>query len=371
MRRRVLLKNSESYSLNYLTIKSLEDSNTISWKAGNSSLTKTISISTDNGETWTDKTSDTTDVTLATLNIGDKLLIKGTNNAYGDSSYYNYFVSTKEFNVSGNIMSMIYGDNFIGQTTFTSSNNYVFKFLFYNCTKLKSVKDLILPATTLASDCYRSMFNGCTSLTTAPELPATTLANYCYVSMFYSCKSLTTAPELPASTLAGYCYQNMFYGCTSLTTAPSTLPATTLANNCYQGMFSGCKLTTAPELPATTLANYCYQTMFSGCKNLTTAPELPASTLVSYCYQYMFSGCTSLTTAPELPATALKKYCYHNMFRGCTSLNYVKCLATNISAANCTNSWLRSVASTGTFVKAASMSGWTTGISGIPNGWTV
>jgi hypothetical protein len=28
--------------------------------------------------------------------------------------------------------------------------------------------------------CYRSMFEGCTGLTTAPELPATTLASYCY-----------------------------------------------------------------------------------------------------------------------------------------------------------------------------------------------
>lgn len=32
--------------------------------------------------------------------------------------------------------------------------------------------------------CYANMFNGCTSLTQAPELPATTLASYCYVSMF-------------------------------------------------------------------------------------------------------------------------------------------------------------------------------------------
>jgi hypothetical protein len=33
------------------------------------------------------------------------------------------------------------------------------------------------------------MFNGCSSLTQAPELPATTLANYCYNYMFGNCKS--------------------------------------------------------------------------------------------------------------------------------------------------------------------------------------
>ena len=60
------------------------------------------------------------------------------------------------------------------------------------------------------------MFNGCTSLTTAPQLPSTTLASSCYQSMFNGCKNLTTAPELHATTLADYCYYNMFYGCSKL-----------------------------------------------------------------------------------------------------------------------------------------------------------
>lgn len=68
---------------------------------------------------------------------------------------------------------------------------------------------------TMASDCYRFMFEGCESLTTAPELPATTLTDNCYRLMFSNCKSLTMAPELPATTLASYCYAGMFYGCTS------------------------------------------------------------------------------------------------------------------------------------------------------------
>ena len=40
--------------------------------------------------------------------------------------------------------------------------------------------------------------------------------------------------------MANYCYSSMFQGCTSLTSAPS-LPATTLAGSCYRYMFSGCK----------------------------------------------------------------------------------------------------------------------------------
>jgi hypothetical protein len=86
---------------------------------------------------------------------------------------------------------------------------------------------------------YIWMFNGCTSLTTAPELPATTLAENCYYAMFKDCTSLVTAPELPATTLADSCYRFMFYGCTSLVTAPE-LPATTLAEGCYGYMFLNC-----------------------------------------------------------------------------------------------------------------------------------
>ena len=267
--------------------------------------------------------------------------------------------------------------------------------MFNGCTSLTTAPEL--PATTLANDCYYNMFYGCTSLTTAPELPATTLLYACYQSMFRECKSLTTAPELPATTLAINCYNNMFYGCTSLTTAPELpattllhacyesmfreckslttapeLPATKLESSCYNGMFQGCtSLKTAPELPATMLKDSCYRDMFKDCKSLTTAPELPATTLVNACYSEMFRNCTSLTSAPELPATKLESSCYIFMFDGCKSINYIKCLATDISARNCTIGWLGNVSSTGTFVKNSAMSSWTTGNNGIPSNWTV
>lgn len=58
-----------------------------------------------------------------------------------------------------------------------------------------------LPCTTLASNCYESMFEGCTLLLTAPELPATTLRGWCYNRMFEGCSSLVVAPKLPATTV--------------------------------------------------------------------------------------------------------------------------------------------------------------------------
>ena len=150
------------------------------------------------------------------------------------------------------------------------------------------------------------------------------------------------------------------------------LPATTLTQHCYEYMFADCtSLEKAPELPATALAKECYRCMFQGCTSLVNAPELPATALADDCYGGMFWGCTSLVNAPTLPATALADSCYEYMFQGCTSLNYIKCLATDIPHNRCTQEWVRGVASTGTFVKNASMASWTTGTSGIPTGWTV
>ena len=123
-------------------------------------------------------------------------------------------------------------------------------------------------------------------------------------------------------------------------------------------------------LPWTTLANGCYYSMFKGCTSLVAAPTLPATTLAKDCYYNMFYGCIRLVSAPTLPATTLVVYCYGRMFAGCTNLNYIKMLATDISADSCLASWVDGVASTGTFVKHPDTN-LPTGYDGIPNGWAV
>ena len=348
------------YSKDYLTFTALEDT-TFTFTQN------TLQYSLDDGNTWTTLAINTASPTVIT---GNKIMWKQTGltpNGFGIGT----FSSTGNFEASGNIMSLYYGDDFAGKTDLTGKD-YAFCELFNDNTKLVDVENLVLSATTLASYCYFNMFYGCTSLTTAPTiLPAITLADSCYIQMFTGCTSLIAAPKLPATTLADYCYGNMFSGCTSLMVSPK-LPATILAQECYNGMFEGCiALTTAPELPATTLTSYCYACMFIDCTSLTIAPKiLPATTLTDGCYGNMFQGCTSLTTAPELPATILVNYCYDSMFKGCTNLNYIKCLAITISSSNAYE-WVEGIASIGTFVKNADMTSWTTGSSGIPKGWTV
>ena len=96
------------------------------------------------------------------------------------------------------------------------------------------------------------------------------------------------------------------------------------------------------------------------------AQEIPA-----YAFYALFKDCAGLVAAPELPAAMLAASCYQQMFSGCSKLSYVKCLATDISAANATEGWLKDVAPAGTFVRAFVTKDWPTGENGIPAGWEV
>ena len=264
----------------------------------------------------------TNDITISVA-ANDVVRFYGNNATYstGKSTYTNIQCSADCY-IYGNIMSLINAEDYATVTKLTK--NYTFAKLFKDNVHIKNheSKALMLPATKLIMHCYYEMFRSCSNLTTAPELPATTLGDNCYESMFQSCSNLTTAPALPA----------------------------------------------------TTLAKSCYKSMFSGCSNLTTTPELPATTLEMECYREMFSNCRRLTTAPVLPASTLKNGCYIKMFYSCSGLNSITCLATDISAEECTDEWLVDVSETGTFIKAAKMNdgqSWSEGANGIPKGWNV
>ena len=315
------------------------------------------------------------------VSVGDRVAFYGDGTSitsYSDANLDGTKISgTAEVNAYGNIMSLVDETGYATNTTLVS--NYSFAGLFFGNTNLKNASGLLLPATTLTPYCYLAMFFGCTNLTAAPALPAETLSNAegCYSSMFNGCTSLTATPALNATTLAQSCYANMFQFCTGLTTAP-TLPAETLAQGCYTTMFQGCTgLTNVPAnlLPATTLTQSCYQSMFQGCTGLTTVPAnlLPATTLAQSCCESMFQDCTSLQSTPELPATTLTQSCYKSMFSGCSNLSSVTCLATNISASDCTDNWLynagSNVTNTGKSFYTPGNTLWETSVSSIPAGW--
>lgn len=200
---------------------------------------------------------------------------------------------------------------------------------------------------------------------------STQLTFYGFFALFEGCTSLLSAPELPATKMAQGCYFRMFAGCTGLKSAPE-LPAKALAYNCYGMMFKGCSaLTYVPDLPATEMRIYCYNSMFANCTSLKFAPELPATRLDMGCYHCMFEGCTSLTSAPELPATELVSNCYEFMYKDCRNLRYVIGLFTTEPSKKTTEDWLSGVAASGTFVKSKKATWDVTGADGVPEGWKI
>ena len=196
------------YSADYLTFRVLT-SGTICWKAFGS-LTKTIEYKINNGE-WTSITSTSDGVTISVAK-GDLVRFRGSNTAYATSksAYSGFEGGTATYDIEGNIMSLLYGDNFAESTTLPNSS-YVFCSLFKKAPVI-SAEHLILPATTLKDYCYRALFSYCETLTKAPELSATTLAKGCYWYMFEHC-AITEAPVLEATTLVAECYGHMFEGC--------------------------------------------------------------------------------------------------------------------------------------------------------------
>ena len=295
----------------YFTIKALTDG-TISYSHKEGSNPMFYSIN--KGE-WIETTV-SVDITVST---NDMIRFKSNrgNQAYNQETFTSG--GTAQFEVAGNLMSLVAGDDFatyVPNTNATGTDGELycsFKNFFKDCTGLASAQNLIIKY--CDNESFSNFFDGCYRLQIPPKLLARTLANNCYEYMFNGCGSLRTVPALPATTLAESCYQYMFENC-NIETAPELL-ATTLASGCYRSMFYNCpNLKTAPALPATKLTTWCYNSMFANCISLTSAPALPATTLEMGCYDSMFRGCISLTSAPALPATTLAYGCYSEMLYG-------------------------------------------------------
>ena len=125
----------------------------------------------------------------------------------------------------------------------------------------QTVKEIPFEIDTGESSNLDSMFRGCSSLTTVPDMDTSQVTNM--QSMFRDCSSLIAVPDMDTSQVTEM--QSMFDGCSSLTTAPvmDTSQATDM-----RSMFRDCSsLTTVPDMDTrnVTLMN----DMFRGCSSLT------------------------------------------------------------------------------------------------------
>ena len=308
------------------------------------------------------------------------------------SAYENMF-----YNALKNVLS-----NILYIPLYSSDKAAVYKNMFYNCTGITSDKIVWVdptndPLTVIGNSYFESMFEGCNSMTNMTTnmnsvFTNITMKSACYKKMFKG-TNITSTCNFPATTLAANCYESMFEDCKHLTSVRS-LVATVMATECYKNMFKGCQqLQTIPALPALTLAVSCYQSMFENCVSIVngtkTGPNdvsstytLPATTLQQSCYERMFSGCSNLLVSPNLPATVTNvSRCYYEMFENCRSLNQIQCLSENVTTAELNMwHWVNNVSENGTFVISENIGirkytteqkDWEFGINGIPLGWNV
>ena len=127
-------------------------------------------------------------------------------------------------------------------------------------------------------------------------------------------ESYQTVKEIPFEIDTGESsnLDSMFRGCSSLTTVPDM---DTSQVTDVQSMFRDCSsLTTVPDMDTRNVTSML--SMFDGCSSLTTVPDMHTSQVTDM--RSMFRGCSSLTTVPDMHTSQVTDM--SDMFRGCSSL---------------------------------------------------
>ena len=315
------------YSKSYLTIESLVDNNTIRFSCNSMYADINVKSSTDDGNTWSTIHAGLGEgTTICTLNKGKKVIFKGNiTSTLGKSCK---FSGSGNFKIYGNILSLIYEDDFVNKTSIGSDRTFI---SLFSTTNVVDAENLVLPVASLSKDCYNSMFKSCTKLVKGPSLESVSSIgeDACY-GMFDGCKSLATPIKITVDTLSKQCMACMFRDCTSLKSAIVNIGNITVNQSCLQQMFSGCTSLEDVEI------NY--------------------------------NG--SLPTAGSSDTDTILYRCFYN----CTSLKRIKAMFTSLGTNGSrvqTMEWVSGIPATGTFIKNVNATWDKTGVSGVPTGWTV
>lgn len=254
----------KDYSREYLTITPRSSGNFLIALPQDLSTSIVESVSYNvNGTGWTTITNDGTRK-YVTVNVaaGDVIRVKGISPSRTIHPGNNYDIylpygtrhttdgglnlscQNVQYDISGNIMSLIYGDSFIGKTN-VSSNAFTGLFAKWDRGSWAAnscpvdASNLILPSITSSSSTksyiFAYMFSQCSTLVSGPTINCnfTSYAQHGYYYMFYNCSSLTSVTFYDQ--FASSNTYNMFDGISTNGTiyGPSTQTWVRSPNNYY------------------------------------------------------------------------------------------------------------------------------------------
>lgn len=159
------------------------------YKRGNDSPSIEIEIS-QNAKDW--ETIGTTSTNGLYINIlpNSRLYLRAEISSWASSSLLNStnsFSVDNNYSIGGNIFSLLYGEEFNGQTEFKNESANAFIGLFYQQSNLVDASSLQLNAIIVPMGAYDSLFHFCNNLESAPIIKGQTFGNSSCNVLFNAC----------------------------------------------------------------------------------------------------------------------------------------------------------------------------------------
>ena len=298
------------YTKEYLTITSFEDNNTctFSWYSGAQNI-NSVSYSKDKTN-WT-KTTSSGNINVY-LNKGEKVYFKASVNYTSGFRYgafdttYSSFHCTKKWEVSGNLMSMVYEDNFIDKTTFRTVNEHCFLGFFcagnYDVegttwATLMSAKHFVCPITQITGTphgCFARMFQHQPLIYAPKEMiynEGSTVPSNFFWGTFKDCTLLQETPLLNFTSFGSGTCTNCFNNASSLKRCKSYVGSGSSQQNfisATNGIFYIKNSSqTASNKPSSWTTRYMEGTSFI---SIWAETETPYDGIVAGCSDYFVAG---------------------------------------------------------------------------------
>ena len=125
-------------------------------------------------------------------------------------SYHLNITSTASVELSGNICSLLDGENY-SEYKSTLNDNAFYK-LFADAANIVNASKLVIPDVSIGYNSCNSMFINCTNLNDSPIMKPKYIHNSCYANMFYGCTLLSEVYCYAINRDDDSCTSNWLYG---------------------------------------------------------------------------------------------------------------------------------------------------------------